>query len=1018
MYRRREALKDLPGTLDGAFAQTLARICEQVRASQALIILAWIHHTGPMPLNTLRYALAIEPHHTEFHKDNLPETKTILDCCLGLVRLDTSQQASRTSHAKVTLVHSTLSVYFDSHPAILQESVYILADVCLTYLLFDQRPGALSRLVNRVWLQLLHAKDELNATTRDKAWRYLKLVNKRMDNQKLPVNTQGLPSHVLNLANQEIPTYFAGGRSQGQTLIHTACMLGLDSFDSILDQVAEETTGPRAVRMNRPDILGISALGWTLLLHKELRVQPSRQDSYKHNIHRAERIVRKFPVLDPYKPLWDVGALDAIRKLDANNKARGSTRIEYSARLPFLFFLSNYSYWPEAIGRCMSLMESQLKFNLWSALQLPWTSDHTSKGIGAPAEDGLVEQHDLRWVLVVLRMDGRTAPEDVLNVSAQQAIQSSSFDSTVTDTPWTGYNGPQLERNTGISSDFVRRELVALFKPGTRMPALGAGKWQQDPVSTYCAARADITQTSSWNLDEILCRAIFLPPQALLHVGTAADSVSVVKFVLSEFRVDPNLLDHNGTTALQLGLKLGSLSTIRFLIGYDGIDLESPDSMGQSPLHICAQRPKNKRYPVNIASEILSRCTSTLNMQDKAGKTALHYAVENGDRRMINLLLRHNRADINIQDASGYTPLHMAILQRDITICEMILEQSSGPAMSSDNIQIARDLMMSADASFILRLLRIVGKLVKHQAMLDGQNALLSPLTGHGQGLLEMVQGDSQSPKVTENDLDFMLALGSTTFASPASAITGAIAFGTGGALLDPVDAAKTIRDAMFKGAGNVAVHLLGKYEVDLDHLGEGGESALHLAVVYNASQVVQFLLGRSDIDVDAPDAEGYTSLHLAVVHKRQGILQMLLGSPRVAAGQIHDSSGATALILAVKHRFADAVPDLLAAHQRIPVNHLDRSGCSALHYAVMQEDLDTVRLLLGCPGLLATAPSQDGRTALAFAAMSAGMEMVSLLLEAGDFDLNHRDGYGKTALDWAQMNPCVEVAKALKCAS
>lgn len=1010
MHRRREALRDLPGTLDSAFAQTLARIREQVQGSQALIILAWIHHTGPMPLNTLRYVLAIEPHHTQFHKDNLPETKTILDCCLGLVRLDTSQQASRTSHVKVTLVHSTLSVYFDSHPAILQESVYFLADVCLTYLLFDQRPGALSSVVDRVWLQLLHATENLTATTRDKAWRYLKFVNKRMDDQKLPFNTQGLPSHALNLANHEIPTYFAGRRSRGQTLIHTACMLGLDSFDSILDQIAEETTGPGAVLMNSPDILGISALGWTLLGHRELRLHPSRQDSYEQNIHRAERIIRNFPVLDPYKPLWDVGAFDAIRKLDADKKARRSNRIEYSASLPFLFFLSNYSYWPQAIGRCMSLMESHSNFNIWSALQLPWTSDHTSKGIAALADDGLVEQHDLRWVLVILEMDVRAAPDDLLNISAIHETNSS----IATDTPWTGYSGLQLEPNTV----FVRRQLVVLFEPGTRMPALVADDWQQDPVRTYCATRADITQTSSWNLDEILCRAILLRPQALLHVGTAADSVSVVKFVLSKFRVGPNLLDHNGIKPLQLAIKLKSLSTIPFLIKYDGIDLESLDDMGQSPLHFCAQRPKNYYDPVNTASIILSRCTSVLNLQDKAGKTALHYAVEHGDRRMINLLLRENRADVNIHDASGYTPLHMAIIKRDISICEIILEQSSGPEMSSDNIQIAWGLMMSAGASFILRLLRFVGKLVKHQAMLDGQNSLLLPLAGYGQGLLEMVQGESQNPKVTENDLDFMLALESTTCTSAASTITGAIAFGAGVALIDPGDAAKTIRAAIFKGAGNVAAYLLGKYEVDLDHLGEDGESALHLAVVYNASQAVQFLLGRSDIDLNAPEAEGYTSMHLAVVHKRQCILQMLLDSPRVAAGQIHDSSGATALILAVKHRFADAVPNLLAAHQRIPVTHLDRSGCSALHYAVMQEDVDTVRLLLGCPGLSATAPSQDGRTALAFAAMSAGMEMVSLLLETGDFDLNHRDGYGKTALDWAQMNPCAEVAKVLKCAS
>lgn len=511
---------------------------------------------------------------------------------------------------------------------------------------------------------------------------------------------------------------------------------------------------------------------------------------------------------------------------------------------------------------------------------------------------------------------------------------------------------------------------------------------------------------------------MFLPPQALLHIGTVADSVSVVNFVLSVFRVDPNLLDPNGTTALHLAFEFGSPSIADILIKWDGINLESPNAMGESPLHLCVQRPRYNFDLLKTASGILSRCKSALNLQDNAGRTALHYAVENGNRRMVNLLLRHNQADVNIQDASGHTPLHIAILKRDISICEIVLEQSPGSAMSSDNIQTAWALTISAGASFILPLLRFVGGMVKHQAMPDGQISLLSPLTGYGWGLMQMVHADSQSPKFTENDLDFMLALERTNCASATSRPTGTIAFGTGGVPIGPFDAAKTIRGAMLKGAGSVAAYLLSIYEVNLDHLGEDGESALHLAVVYNASQAVRFLLGRSDIDLNAPNTEGYTALHLAVVHKRQGVLEMLLDSSRVAAGQIHNSSGATALILAIKHRFADAVPDLLAAHQRIPVNHLDRSGSSALHYAVMQDDTATVRLLLGCSGLVATATSQDGRTALAFAAMSAGMEVVSLLLETGDFDLIHRDSYGKTALDWAQMNPCVEVAGALQSAS
>lgn len=492
MYRRREALRDLPGTLDSAFTRTLARIHEQVQVSQALIILAWIHHVGPMSLDTLRYALAIEPHHTQFHEDNLPQMKVILDCCLGLVRLDTSQQDS--SHAKVTLVHSTLSVFFDSHPAILQESVSIIADVCLTYLLFDQSLGALSSVVNRAWLQLLHITEELSPSKQDKVWRYLKLVNKRMDDQNFSASTQGLPSHALNLADQEVPAYFAGQRSWGQTLLHTACMLGLDNFDTILHRIAEDTTGPEALLINQTDLLGISALGWTLLLPREtdesgeLPINPSRQDSYEHNIHRAEQIIRNFPVLDPYQQLWDINALVAILKSGTNYK--GSTRIEYFARLPFLFFLSNYSYSPEAAGRCMSLMESHLNFNLWSALQLRSISDHTSNGTAAPAADGLVKQQDQKWVLVTIENDAKTAlqrDKDSFYRTAKRKLQihSSSSNLNNTDTRWPGDSEPEPERDTDMSSDFVRRELVALFKPGTTMPALVAVNWQQGPVSTY-----------------------------------------------------------------------------------------------------------------------------------------------------------------------------------------------------------------------------------------------------------------------------------------------------------------------------------------------------------------------------------------------------------------------------------------------------------------------------------------------------------------------------------------------------
>lgn len=982
-----------------------------------------------MSLDQLRYALAIEPHHTEFHGDNLPDRRTILDCCLGLVRLDAYERDS--SDSQVTLVHSTLSVFFESHPSILRQSVSIIADVCLTYLLFDQdeRLICMSLLVNGIWLRLLTVENP-NSTTQDKSWRYLKLMNKRMDDQNVSVSTQGLPSHAQALAYPEVPASCASRRLRGQTLLHTACMLGLDAFDPILDRIAEETTGLGDFTINVPDVLGISALGWTLLPREtddsgEMQARPFQKNPYEHNIWRAERIIQGIPDLDPNQELWDINALDAIRKSGVNHKR--STRIEYFARLPFLFFLSNYCSWPEAIGRCMSLMENHLHFNIWSALGRSAISDPTtlSKGMVLFAANILAGNNDQRWILVSLdneaTKDQMTVEERVQRRHRLSQIQISRREPT--DTPWPDSEPDEPQQQyIGPSSVLVRRELVALFRPGTSMPALVTANWQQDPVSTYCAEREDIKETSSRPLPGVSCRTLLLPHQTLLHLGAAADSVTVVKFALSVFRIDPNMLDHDGTTALQLALRLESWSTAKFLIEYDRIDLTSPDAMGRSPLHLCVQRPQRHRLDLaKTASSILGRCKSISNLQDNTGKTALHYAVEYGNRSMVSLLLRHNPEDVNIQDGCGHTPLQQAILRRDLNICEIILENVSGSTISSGNLQVAWALTMSAGASFILPLLRFVRGLVDHQAAIVSERSLLSPATGHSRGILQLVHAASQSPNFTENDLDFMLALESTTCDSEMSRESSIIALARGGRLsIDPDNAAKTIRAAMVKGAGSVAAYLLSiyTYAVDLDHIGEDGESALHLAIIYDAPQAVQFPLDRSIVDVNVHDSEGYTALQLAVVRKRLDILQMLLNNPRVEAGQVHNSSGETALILAIKHRFTDSVRLLLALHRRIPVNHLDRSGSSALHYSVMQEDTATVKLLLGCPGIVVTTPSRDGRTALAHAAMFAGIEMVSLLLDTGDFDLSHRDSYGKTAFDWAQTNPCVAVIEALRTGS
>ncbi|KAK0383029.1 hypothetical protein NLU13_8945 [Sarocladium strictum] len=134
ILQRREALKLLPGTLEATFGRTLERIRETPTSKQALMILAYIQVIGPLSMDAIRHALAVEPHHTCFQNENLPTSDSVLDCCLGLFSLDDSRRSDY--HGKLTLVHSTLNAFFESHPSILVQVAPDLANTCLTYLYF------------------------------------------------------------------------------------------------------------------------------------------------------------------------------------------------------------------------------------------------------------------------------------------------------------------------------------------------------------------------------------------------------------------------------------------------------------------------------------------------------------------------------------------------------------------------------------------------------------------------------------------------------------------------------------------------------------------------------------------------------------------------------------------------------------------------------------------------------------------------------------------------------------------
>ena len=136
IHRRREKLKQVSTgqNVGDVYTATLERIRAQTkdRARLGMEAIMWVTHSErPLEPDELRQALGVEFGSRDLNSDNTPSIRTILNCGLGLVTVDSSS-------SKVRLVHFTLQEHIIANPTLFHSPHSMIAEVCLTYLNFDR----------------------------------------------------------------------------------------------------------------------------------------------------------------------------------------------------------------------------------------------------------------------------------------------------------------------------------------------------------------------------------------------------------------------------------------------------------------------------------------------------------------------------------------------------------------------------------------------------------------------------------------------------------------------------------------------------------------------------------------------------------------------------------------------------------------------------------------------------------------------------------------------------------------
>ena len=171
-----------------------------------------------------------------------------------------------------------------------------------------------------------------------------------------------------------------------------------------------------------------------------------------------------------------------------------------------------------------------------------------------------------------------------------------------------------------------------------------------------------------------------------LHLSSENGFVKCCESLL-KYGANSAALDVQGRTPLVLASQNGSVETIQCLLGH-GANTKIMNPEGGSLLHYtCLNGHLNalnlligrggfvntELNPSDMASSTL---VEFVNVQDRKGKTPLHFAVQMGTKDLVLSLLEAG-ADLSVQDCNGWQCLHYAVHAQKIEVVRILLSRGA-----------------------------------------------------------------------------------------------------------------------------------------------------------------------------------------------------------------------------------------------------------------------------------------------------------------------------------------------------
>ncbi|XP_046574309.1 serine/threonine-protein phosphatase 6 regulatory ankyrin repeat subunit C-like isoform X2 [Haliotis rubra] len=164
----------------------------------------------------------------------------------------------------------------------------------------------------------------------------------------------------------------------------------------------------------------------------------------------------------------------------------------------------------------------------------------------------------------------------------------------------------------------------------------------------------------------------------ILHAACLSDNVDLVEDLLSRGIADIESKDKNGATPVMYAAEQGHKKVVDLLVS-KGCNLSVVDDLGRNILHAACLSDN-----VDIVEDLLRHGIVDIESKDKNGATPVMYAAEQGNKKVVDLLVSKG-CNLSVVDDLGRNILHAACLGDNVGIVEYILSRGIADIYNRDS---------------------------------------------------------------------------------------------------------------------------------------------------------------------------------------------------------------------------------------------------------------------------------------------------------------------------------------------